>query len=119
MAFSNTGPASAAGVKCSSPRPFAGGPPSAFSVSLGMMIFLMPMRCAASAFSFKPPMGSTLPRRVISPVMATSLRTGLRVKAERMAVAIVMPALGPSFGVAPSGTWMWMSVSAKASGGMP
>ena len=31
------------------------------------------------------------------------------------AVAIVMPALGPSFGIAPAGTWMWMSCSANQS----
>jgi len=35
-----------------------------------------PMRCAASSFSFRPPMGSTLPRSVISPVMQISRRTG-------------------------------------------
>ena len=28
---------------------------------------------------------------------------------EEIAVAIVIPALGPSFGIAPSGRWMWMS----------
>ncbi len=28
--------------------------------------------------------------------------------AEAMLVAMVIPADGPSFGVAPSGTWMWM-----------
>ena len=70
----------------------------------GMITFLTPVRYAASAFSFSPPMGSTLPKRVISPVIAMSPRTGLPVNAERIAVAIVMPALGPSLGVAPSGT---------------
>ena len=69
----------------------------------------MPTRCAASAFSLSPPIGSTRPRRVISPVMARSLRTGRRVSAEIIASAIVMPADGPSFGMAPSGRWMWMS----------
>ena len=49
-------------------------------------------------------MGSTLPRRVISPVMAMLRFTGREVNADKMAVAIVIPALGPSFGVAPSGT---------------
>src|SRR5438046_1719454 len=44
------------------------------------------------------------PRSVISPVIATSARTGLPVSAETNAVVIAMPALGPSFGVAPSGT---------------
>ena len=64
----------------------------------------MPARRAASAFSFKPPIGSTLPRSVISPVIATLFFTGSPENAESTAVAIVMPAEGPSFGVAPSGT---------------
>jgi len=64
----------------------------------------MPPRCAASNFSFKPPIGSTSPRRVISPVMATSERTGILVSAEISDVHMPTPALGPSFGVAPSGT---------------
>ncbi len=65
---------------------------------------VMPPRCAASSFSFRPPIGSTSPRSVISPVIATSLRTAMRVSAETSAVHMPMPALGPSFGVAPSGT---------------
>ena len=36
----------------------------------------MRFRCAATAFSFSPPIGSTRPRNVISPVIATSPRTG-------------------------------------------
>jgi hypothetical protein len=36
------------------------------------MIVLMPARCAPSTFSFTPPIGSTRPRSVISPVIATS-----------------------------------------------
>ena len=51
-------------------------------------------------------MGSTRPRSVISPVMATFWRTGMPVSAETSAVVIVTPALGPSLGTAPSGTWM-------------
>ena len=53
-----------------------------------------------------PPTGSTWPRRVISPVIATLRRTGCAVKAEMSAVASVMPAEGPSLGICPSGTWM-------------
>ena len=55
-------------------------------------------------------MGSTRPRREIAPVMAISLRTGIPRRALVMAVAMVMPAEGPSFGVAPSGTCTWMSI---------
>ena len=56
-----------------------------------------------------PPTPRTRPRKVISPVMATSLRVGVPVSAEMSATAIVIPADGPSLGVAPSGMWMWMS----------
>ena len=55
-------------------------------------------------FSFNPPIGSTLPRSVISPVMATSLLTGIFVSTLISDVAMVIPAEGPSFGMAPSGT---------------
>ena len=44
--------------------------------------------------------------RLAQSVMAVSLRTGRRVSAEMTAVAIVMPADGPSFGIAPCGRWM-------------
>ena len=54
-------------------------------------------------------MASTSPRSVISPVMATSARTGMPVSTDTSAVVMAMPALGPSLGVAPSGTWTWMS----------
>ncbi|MOA03686.1 hypothetical protein D3C78_1232060 [compost metagenome] len=64
-------------------------------------------------------MASTCPRRVISPVMATSARTGMPVTAETSAVHMPMPALGPSLGVAPSGTWMWMSRFSWKSGAIP
>ena len=43
------------------------------------------------------------------PVIATSARTGIPVSAEVSDVAMPIPALGPSFGVAPSGTWMCTS----------
>ena len=65
-------------------------------------------------FSFRPPIGSTLPRSVISPVIATSARTGLSVIADSIAVAIVIPAEGPSFGTAPSGIWICISFSLKS-----
>ena len=58
----------------------------------------IPLRCAASAFSFRPPIGSTWPVSVISPVIATSSRTRRPVISDTSAVAIVMPALGPVLG---------------------
>ncbi len=79
----------------------------------------MPPRSAASSFSFSPPIGSTRPRSVTSPVMAISRRTGMPVSTETIEVTMATPADGPSFGVAPSGTCTWMSVFAKTGGSMP
>ena len=79
-----------------------------FSFSLHITMSVMPARLAARIFSLMPPTGSTLPRSVISPVMAVFLRTLRWVSAEAILVAMVIPADGPSLGVAPSGTWMWM-----------
>ncbi|MNC87793.1 hypothetical protein D3C83_35500 [compost metagenome] len=90
-----------------------------FSLSRGRTMFLTPARCAASTFSLTPPIGSTLPRSVISPVIATSRRVGMRVNAEMSVVAIVMPAEGPSLGMAPSGTCTWMSIFEWKSSGRP
>ena len=59
---------------------------------------------SANNFSFNPPIGRTNPLKVISPVIATFLLTGISVIAEIIDVTIPTPAEGPSFGVAPSGT---------------
>ena len=80
------------------------------SFALGKMIVVNPALCALKDFSFTPPIGNTLPRSVISPVIPTSRRIGRFVKADTSAVAIVTPAEGPSFGTAPSGTWIWISL---------
>ena len=71
--------------------------------SSGISAVRMPPRTAASSFSLRPPIASTSPRSVISPVMATSQRTGMPVSTETSAVEIATPADGPSFGIAPSG----------------
>ena len=76
-------------------------------------------RRAASAFSRMPPTGSTRPLSVISPVMATSCRTGWLRAADRIAVAIVTPAEGPSLGIAPAGTCTCRSCFARKSGDIP
>jgi len=70
------------------------------------MICLIPERFAANSFSLIPPTGSTLPRNVISPLIARLARTFREVNADTSAVSIVIPAEGPSLGVAPSGTWI-------------
>ena len=84
-----------------------------------MNTVVIPARRAARSFSFSPPIGNTRPRRVISPVMAISRRTGMPVRMETMVVAMAMPADGPSLGVAPSGTWTWMSRFSNTVGLMP
>ena len=75
----------------------------------------MPPRKAANNFSFKPPIGSTSPRKVISPVIATSDLTLLPVKADTIAVTMPTPADGPSLGTAPSGTCTCKSEVSKKS----
>ena len=60
-------------------------------------------------------MGNTLPRSVISPVIATSALTFFSVIADISAVVIVTPALGPSFGTAPSGICRCISCFSKKS----
>ena len=68
---------------------------------------MRPARWAASTFCFTPPIGSTRPCSVTSPVMPTIGRTGCPVSSDTSAVVIVTPALGPSFGTAPAGTCTW------------
>jgi len=77
------------------------------SFRFGRKTVVKPARCAASSFCFTPPIGSTRPFSVTSPVMPTSERTGLPSAMEVRAVTIVTPAEGPSLGTAPAGTWMW------------
>ena len=79
----------------------------------------MPARCAATTFSLMPPTGSTRPRRLISPVIAVSLRIVRSVISEVSAMNMATPALGPSLGVAPAGTWTWMSLFSKRLASMP
>ncbi|KAJ6262412.1 LOW QUALITY PROTEIN: hypothetical protein Dda_3220 [Drechslerella dactyloides] len=62
-------------------------------LSAGKITVDAPLRFAATVFSRNPPIRSTLPVTVNSPVIATLNRL----------VAIVIPAEGPSFGTAPSG----------------
>ena len=79
-------------------------------MSSGISTVVTPARWAARIFSLRPPIGSTRPRSVTSPVIAMVWRTGMRSSALAIAVAIVMPALGPSLGIAPSGKWTWTSI---------
>ena len=85
----------------------------------GSITRLIPARCAATTFSLIPPTGSTRPRREISPVIAVSVRMVRSVISETSAMNMATPALGPSFGVAPAGTWMWMSVFSKRAASIP
>src|SRR6266702_735428 len=92
---------------------------TAFSLRLGRMTSLTPSRWAARTFSLIPPTGSTRPARVISPVMATRGRTARPVSSDTIAVTRVMPAEGPSLGMAPSGTWRCRSTRSKNESSMP
>ena len=90
-----------------------------FSFAFGMMISRRPARYAASVFSFTPPISSTLPRSVTSPVIATSRRTGRSLSTLAIASVTATPALGPSFGMAPAGKWMCRSKSRKTLSSIP
>src|SRR6202165_48063 len=79
----------------------------------------MPARTAASTLFLTPPMGSTSPRSEISPVMAVSLLTVLPVSRETSEVNMATPALGPSLGMPPAGTWTWMSDFSNRAGSTP
>mmetsp|Transcript_11672 Transcript_11672/g.48947 ORF Transcript_11672/g.48947 Transcript_11672/m.48947 type:complete len:394 (-) Transcript_11672:1931-3112(-) len=72
----------------------------------GIKTVRTPFWCAAMSFSFRPPTGSTRPRRDTSPVIATSPRTGRPLNKLTSAVHMATPALGPSLGMAPCGKWM-------------
>ena len=83
---------------------FSGTSDNSLSLSSGIITVLIPPRIAARSFSLSPPIGVISPLRVISPVIATAALTFLPVRTETKAVHIAAPALGPSFGVDPSGT---------------
>lgn len=53
--------------------------------------------------SLTPPTGKTIPRRVISPVIAVSALTLFLLNNETSDVTRVTPAEGPSLGTAPAG----------------
>ena len=80
---------------------------------------MIPAAAAATTFSLMPPTGITSPRRLISPVIAVSLRTVRPVSSEVSAMNMATPALGPSLGVAPAGTCTWISVLPNNSGSIP
>jgi len=48
-----------------------------------------------------------------------SLRIGTPVRTLTIATVMATPAEGPSLGVAPSGTWTWMSVFSNTGGLTP
>ena len=96
-------------TNCSWRRASSGISSSSFSLRAGSITVEMPARSAASTFSLMPPTGSTRPRRLISPVIATLLGTGVPIASEASAMNMATPALGPSLGMAPAGTCTWIS----------
>jgi hypothetical protein len=85
----------------------------------GRTTSVSPARWAASTFCLTPPMGSTRPCRVTSPVIPTTERTGTSRSRLTSAVVMVTPAEGPSLGTAPAGTCTWNRLPAKAVGSIP
>ena len=64
-------------------------------LSAGKMMVLAPARRAATVFSRRPPIRSTFPVTVSSPVIAMVGSKGLSSANDSSDVAIVMPAEGP------------------------
>lgn len=85
----------------------------------GRMTRFRPALRAARTFSFTPPTGRTFPASVSSPLIAVSEASGRPASSETSAAAMATPAEGPSFGIAPAGTWMCRSLRSKKSGGSP
>jgi hypothetical protein len=81
-----------------------------FSFCLGRMTSFMPSR-RGQHLLLDAADRQHRPDRVISPVIATSPRTGRPEQRDASAVTIVTPADGPSFGIAPAGTWRCTSAS--------
>ena len=79
----------------------------------------MPARAAAIVFSLTPPIGSTSPRRLISPVIATSGRTARRFSSEASETNIATPALGRPSGSRPPARAHGCRCCRRASGSMP
>src|SRR3989440_3309048 len=90
-----------------------------FWLRAGTSTVLTPARAAAVSFSLSPPIGRMRPRSVSSPVIATSWRDGRRHNSDASAVAIAIPADGPSLGTAPAGRGRCTSVCVNASSGIP
>jgi len=80
-----------------------------FTFAAGKSMARNPARYEANAFSRRPPTTSTRPRRLTSPVIATSWRIGRSLKTDAITRPTVMPAEGPSLGTPAAGKWMWMS----------
>ena len=65
-------------------------------LSAGKMMDLAPARRAATVFSRRPPMRSTLPVSVNSPVIAMVGSSGVSKARDSSEVAMVIPAEGPT-----------------------
>jgi len=76
-----------------------------FLFEIGRMTLEMLWFLHAVSFSRTPPILITSPRVVISPVIARLAARGLERALEIRAAKRLTPAEGPSFGVAPIGTW--------------
>jgi hypothetical protein len=82
-------------------------------LSTGTITFLTPLLLAAISFSFNPPIFNTLPFSDNSPVIAILSFSYSFLANESIEVTKVIPADGPSLGVAPSGKCKWILFSSK------
>lgn len=73
-------------------------------LSKGNIISVTPSLFAAINFSLSPPIFITFPFKEISPVIAKLLDKGFFKASDINELVKAIPADGPSFGVAPSGT---------------
>src|SRR5665213_583289 len=118
-AASSTSSTWAASVNVISPRTASGTSSRSGPLRSGSTTVVSPARWAANTFWRTPPMGSTRPWRVTSPVIPTAGETGRSVSRLTRAVVMVTPAEGPSFGTAPAGTWTWNRLPANTDGSIP
>src|SRR5207245_3683229 len=118
-ASSNTSSSVSTGLMSSSFFTSSGTSTRSLLLRAGTSTVCTPARAPAVSFPLSPPIGSTRPRTVRPPAIATSWREGRRHKSDASAAAIAIPADGPSFGTAPAGTCRCTSVCVNASSGIP
>ena len=89
------------------------------SLSFGRMMVVIPARCAPSTFSLSAAdRQHAAAQRDLARHRHVLAHRPSRHRATRAPSTIAMPADGPSFGIAPAGTWMCTSIEPSRSAGM-